>query len=160
MTDQTGLATLRPANQDDLDTIAGWHPMPSAEVLEWWQPDYVQPWLMLGPDGRPVAYGELWVDDEEDEVELARLIVAPDLRGRGLGKELTQALMAKTAGTGMATRMLRVVPDNAVAIGCYLACDFEPLGPEESAVWNEGQRRDWYWMRLPQGTPAAPPASM
>jgi hypothetical protein len=42
-----------------------------------------------------------------------------------------------------------VAPDNAVAIGCYLACGFEPLSTEESAVWNEGQRREWYWMRLP-----------
>jgi ribosomal protein S18 acetylase RimI-like enzyme len=149
VTDHAAFASLRLPTGDDVDTIAGWHPMPSAEVLEWWEPDSVRPWLMLDADGEPVAYGELWVDDEEDEVELARLIVAPDLRGRGLGKRLTWALMSNAAETGMATTMLRVMPDNAVAIGCYRACGFEPLGAEESAVWNEGQRREWYWMRLP-----------
>ena len=149
MTDQTGVATLRRTADDDVELIAGWHPMPPAEVLEWWQPDYVHPWLMLDAEGGPVAYGELWIDDDEDEVELARLIVDPHLRGRGLGKQLTRALMSKAADTGLATTMLRVVPDNAVAIGCYLACGFEALSADESVVWNEGQRREWYWMRLP-----------
>jgi ribosomal protein S18 acetylase RimI-like enzyme len=152
VTDHTAVASLRQPSDDDVDTIAGWHPMPASEVLGWWEPDYVTPWLMLGADGEPVAYGELWVDDEEDEVELARLIVAPDLRGRGLCKRLTWALLSKAAKTGMATTMLRVAPDNAVATGCYLACGFEPLSAEESAVWNEGQRREWYWMRLPAST--------
>jgi [ribosomal protein S18]-alanine N-acetyltransferase len=147
--DDTDLAGLRRPGLGDVDLIAGWHPMPSAEVLEWWQPEYVRPWLMVDA-GIPVAYGELWVDDEEDEVELARLIVTPELRGRGLGKRLTRALMSKAADTGLATTMLRVVPDNTVAIGCYLACGLEPLGADEAAVWNEGQRREWYWMRLPE----------
>jgi RimJ/RimL family protein N-acetyltransferase len=44
--------------------------------------------------------------------------------------------------------MLRVEPDNAPAIRCYLACGFSRLGAEESAPWNEGQRREWLWMRL------------
>ena len=149
MTDSLDSTALRGPTDDDVSLIAGWHPMPPTEVLEWWEPDYVQPWVMLDDRGERVAYGELWVDDEEDEVELARLIVDPALRGRGLGKQLTRLLMAKAAETGLTTTMLRVVPDNAVAIGCYLSCGFEPLGPEESAVWNEGQRREWYWMLLP-----------
>src|SRR5262245_3716927 len=39
-----------------------------------------------------VGYGELWIDDEESEVELARLIVAPDRRGRGIGRHLARTL--------------------------------------------------------------------
>jgi hypothetical protein len=31
------------------------------------------------------GYGELWLDTDEDEVELARLIVPPDRRHQGLG---------------------------------------------------------------------------
>jgi GNAT superfamily N-acetyltransferase len=58
--------------------------MPSAEVLDWWDVPDVEPWVTVEPDDQLIAYGELWTDEEEDEVELARLIVAPELRGRGL----------------------------------------------------------------------------
>ena len=114
----------------------------------WWEPDYVDSWVMVD-DGRLIAYGELWLDEEEDEVELARLIVDPALRGQGHGKRLTQELMAKAADTDLTTTMLRTTPDNLVAIGCYLVCGFVRLSPEEEIKWNHGQRRDWVWMILP-----------
>jgi ribosomal protein S18 acetylase RimI-like enzyme len=139
---------LRRATELDIDRIAGWHPMPAAEVLGWWDDPDVVPWVLLGGDGEPVGYGELWLDPAEDEVELARLIIAPDQRGRGLGTLLTQLLIAEAATTGLATTMLRVMPDNIIAINCYLGCGFEQLGPEESAIWNEGQRLEWVWMVL------------
>ena len=141
---------LRRPRPDEVDTIAAWHPVPSDEVLGWWEPDYVDSWVMVDGDGRLIAYGELWVDEEEDEVELARLIVDPALRGNGHGKRLTQELMAKAAGTDLTTTMLRTTPDNLVAIGCYLACGFVRLSPEEEIEWNQGQRRDWVWMILPR----------
>jgi GNAT superfamily N-acetyltransferase len=52
--------------------------------------------LYLFLDGEtPIGYGELWLDDDEDEVELARIIVAPEHRGKGLGYQLVQALLAR-----------------------------------------------------------------
>ncbi len=138
--------TLRRAACDDVDMIAAWHPMEPDEVLTWWADDWVVPWV-LEVGGEACGYGELWVDDEEDEVELARLIVPEALRGRGLGGLLTRLLTAEAATTGMSTTMLRTTPDNEVAIACYLANGFTRLSPEEEAVWNEGQRREWVWMR-------------
>lgn len=139
---------LRRATSLDADTIAGWHPIPPDQVLAWWADAEVEvvPRVMVGSERQLVAYGELWLDPAEDEVELARLIVAPELRGRGLGRQLTRILAAKAAATGLATTFLRVEPDNEKAIRCYLASGFVRLGPEESAVWNEGQRREWVWM--------------
>ena len=141
---------LRRPRPDEVDTIAAWHPVPGDEVRGWWEPDYVDSWVMVEGDGRLIAYGELWVDEEEDEVELARLIVDPALRGNGHGKRLTQGLMTKAADTDLTTTMLRTTPDNLVAIGCYLACGFVRLSPEEEIEWNQGQRRDWVWMILPR----------
>lgn len=127
--------------------IAAWHPMEPAGVEEWWAGDDVVPWV-LEADGAPVGYGELWLDAEEDEVELARLIVPADLRGRGHGGRLTEALTAEAARTGLTTTMLRTTEDNPVAISCYAARGFVRLSPEEEAVWNEGQRQPWVWMVL------------
>jgi len=156
MSGETRLATdLRRPTSRDADAIAGWHPIATSEVLGWWEVADVEPWVMDESDGVLIAYSELWLDAEEDEVELARLIVAPERRGRGFGKLLVQALMHKAHATDLATTMLRVEPDNEIAIGCYLACGFEPLGSEESAKWNEGQRREWFWMRLPRTRSAA-----
>lgn len=61
---------------------------PAVEVLDAWHADPdVRPQLLLA-GGQFVAYGELWVDDEEGEVELAHLVVDPEQRGRGLGRAL------------------------------------------------------------------------
>ena len=59
-------------------------------------------------------------------------------------------LMRRAARAGVpTTTMLRVMPAGHVAINCYLTCGFECLDPQESAEWNQGQRLDWVWMRLP-----------
>jgi hypothetical protein len=50
-------------------------------VLSWWDPDDVKPWVMTSNDEDPIAYGELWLDADEDEVEIARLVVAPICAG-------------------------------------------------------------------------------
>jgi ribosomal protein S18 acetylase RimI-like enzyme len=140
---------MRRPRPDEVDTIAGWHPIEADEVRGWWEPDYVEPWVMVDDADGLIAYGELWLDPAEDEVELARLIVDPALRGSGHGKRLTQELMVKAAEAELATTMLRTTDDNIIAINCYLGCGFVRLSPEEEAEWNKGQRRDWVWMVLP-----------
>ncbi|HEX6149934.1 GNAT family N-acetyltransferase [Nocardioides sp.] len=138
---------LRRATVEDVAMIAAWHPMEPAGVLTWWEDDWVVAWV-LEVDGGACGYGELWIDPEEDEVELARLIVPKALRGRGIGGLLTRLLTAEAATTGLSTTMLRTTPDNDAAIACYLANGFTRLPPEEEAEWNTGQRRAWVWMRL------------
>lgn len=145
---------MRRPTRADVEAIASWHPISSDDVLAWWDTPDVEPWVMVDDAGDVVGYGEIWVDAEEDEVELARLIVPEALRGRGLGKALVQLLLPVAGALAMTTTFLRVEPDNAVAIGCYLASGFYRLGPEESAVWNEGQRREWVWMMLGDSGPS------
>jgi alkylation response protein AidB-like acyl-CoA dehydrogenase len=62
-------------------------PVPAAQIAAWAGEDGVQP-FGLYRDGPLAGYGELWVDDAEAEVELARLIVDPRERGQGLGRYL------------------------------------------------------------------------
>jgi RimJ/RimL family protein N-acetyltransferase len=149
-----GTVTLRRPLEQEIATIAAWHPIPADEVIGWWNTPDVEPWAMVDEDDVLIGYGEIWTDAEEDEVELARLIIPADLRGRGLGQALVHQLLPKAAATGMTTTFLRVDEDNEVAINCYLRCGFSILGPEEAKVWNEGQRQEWVWMLLDRN-PAA-----
>ena len=100
---------------------------------------------------RLAAYGELWVDDDEAEVELARLIVDPAERRQGLGQSLATGL-AELARSRYPQVFLRVHPDNIAARRCYAAAGFEPVEPDQATAWNAGQPVDYVWL-----SPATPP---
>jgi [ribosomal protein S18]-alanine N-acetyltransferase len=145
----------------DADIVAGWsrsveearrwcsiaeHPFPAERVRGWWEDADVRPWLLVErPDGQPVGYGELWLDEEEDEVELARLIVDPARRRSGLGRALVAELVAAAEATGLSGFLLRVAPDNTAAIALYQAAGFVEVEPERAAEWNQGQPAAYRW---------------
>ena len=119
-------------------------PVTAEQVSAWAREDGVKPFgLYRGK--RLVAYGELWVDDDEAEVELARLIVDPDERGQGLGRYLATGL-ARLARFRHPRVFLRVHPSNVVGLRCYAAAGFEPVGEDQAAVWNVGQPVDYVWL--------------
>lgn len=117
----------------------------SPEVIAGWgeEPDVVA--FGLFEDDELVAYGELWVDDEEDEVEVARLIVAPPRRGHGVGRELA-GLLADRARQIHPKVFLRVRPDNQAALRSYAAAGFTRVAADEAKTWNEGQPVEYAWM--------------
>jgi ribosomal protein S18 acetylase RimI-like enzyme len=119
------------------------HPFPAEVVVGWAaQPDVTA--YLLVTDDEPVAYGEVWSDEAEGEAELARLIVAPVARGRGVGRALTAALVARARYDDI---FVRVRPDNAVALGTYRSAGFEDVAPELQAEWNAPQPRPYVWLR-------------
>jgi [ribosomal protein S18]-alanine N-acetyltransferase len=152
---------LVPPRDADALVVAGWsrsaeearrwcsvveHPFPGERVRGWWAEAGVRPWLLVeGPDARPVGYGELWLDEEEDEVELARLIIDPAQRRRGFGRALVGHLVASAAATGLSGCLLRVAPDNDAAIGLYQAAGFFEVGADRTADWNAGQPAEYRW---------------
>ena len=154
------------AAQDEHATVvAGWrrsaeearrwcsvaeHPFPAERVRGWWDDGDVRPWLLVAEaDARPVGYGELWLDEEEDEVELARLIVDPTRRRSGLGRALVAQLVAAATATGLSACLLRVAPDNAPAIALYRATGFAEVDPDRAAGWNQGQPTAYRWFEWP-----------
>jgi RimJ/RimL family protein N-acetyltransferase len=147
---------------DDSSQIIGW-PTSATEAKQWggqltpwpvdasvlakWHSDpYVRPYV-LRSDKTPVAYGEIWIDNDEQEVELARLIVAPERRGEGVGQKLVNALLNVAKETGLPVAYVRVDPDNLRAIACYQRCGFEPVSHEDQATYNEGQPIQFVWMQ-------------
>jgi ribosomal-protein-alanine N-acetyltransferase len=153
----------------DAGIVAGWsrsaeeaqrwcsiaeHPFPAERVRGWWADPDVQPSLLVeGPDAQPVGYGELWLDEEEDEVELARLIIDPAQRRRGLGRALVAQLVAAATATGLPYCLLRVAPDNAPAIALYRAAGFAEVEPDRAAEWNRGQPAAYRWFEWLRSTP-------
>jgi ribosomal-protein-alanine N-acetyltransferase len=126
--------------------------VPADVVMSWSEADDVEAYLFRASDGGPlVAYGELWLDDEEGEVELARLLVAPEHRGRGLGRILVRELVAhaRSIHRELPDVILRVRPESAQAIRAYVAAGFVDVPADEQATWNEGQRFAYHWMVIP-----------
>lgn len=145
-------------------TVAGWsrsaeeaaawvslpeHPFPAAVVAGWWDQPDGHARVLLDPDGAPVAYGEVWDDEEEDEVELARIVVDPDRRRQGVGRRLVRELLALAAEKGRGACFLRVAPGNTAALALYRAAGFRPVDPAPAAEWNRAQPVDYAWLEHP-----------
>lgn len=114
--------------------IARWHAEPG-----------VYPFLAFEGEG-PVGYGEVWL--EADEAELARILVAPAHRGRGIGRALTTRLADEARRLGREAIWVRVVPDNAAALACYRAAGFVRATAADEAAFNAAQPRAYTWLRL------------
>jgi [ribosomal protein S18]-alanine N-acetyltransferase len=118
-------------------------PVPPEVIEGWAAQEDVRAYLLV--DDAPIAYGELWIDDDEREVELARIIVSPHHRRRGLGRLLSAAL-ADLARNHYSDVFLRVRPGNDAAVACYRAAGFVRLDPDTERAWNEAQPSPYLWM--------------
>ena len=153
-------------------TVLGWVQTP-AEAAAWaglegvpadggvFRAWHAEPWshpyvALLG--GTPVAYGEVW--DDDGEAELARLIVDPAARGRGVGRRLAALLAGEARAMGYSAVWLRVLPDNAAALAAYRAVGFLPASPAQEREFNAGQPRPYRWLLGPaEGEPGTGPGS-
>jgi len=127
-------------------------PVPPEVVAAWGEAEDVRAFLLLDGDD-PVGYGELWLDDDEHEVEIAHVLVRPDRRGRGLGRALARGLAAR-ARQVYPSVFLRLVPGNEAAAASYRAAGFVRMTPAQEREWNEGQPRTYQWMAFPEDSPA------
>jgi [ribosomal protein S18]-alanine N-acetyltransferase len=129
---------LRPATLSDLEIVSSW--VDSARACELWAGSRVrfpielaalaasidfahQGGLVLVGDGDVVAFGQI-VPKAARRAHLARLIVAPDQRGRGIGESLVRALLDRAAASGRAVASLNVDPSNTIAINLYTKLGF------------------------------------
>ena len=99
----------------DVSVFRRWHADPDVK------PD------VLWNEGVPVGYGEVWIDEAEQEVELAHIVVRPASRGRDVGRRFVRLLLEQASLWGLPDAFVRVVPDNSVALACYRAAGFSPV---------------------------------
>lgn len=89
---------------------------------------------------RFVGWCFVWRLDQEENV--FGLLVSDDMQGRGLGRRLSQAVLAETDRRGIPIVHLTVVTDNAPAIHLYRS-----LGFVESGAFRGEDGLDYYRMQ-------------
>lgn len=80
-----------------------------------------------------------------DEAEITNVAVDPDMRNRGIGRDMVNALLSKAAKNGINRILLEVRESNDPAIHLYEELGFKKLGlrrdfyekPRESAIIME-----------------------
>ena len=140
---------LERATPEDLVALRAW--LDTAESVQvWGGPNFRYPYTvetfeedchwpemdtfsLRDPDGHFAAFGQVY--DREGRINLARLIAAPTMRGRGVGRRLVGMLMVAGARLfPLDEYSLYVYRDNEPALSCYVAMGFEitdypPDGP-------------------------------
>lgn len=138
-------ARLRPATAADAEILLGW--IPDAEACRLWAGPHVtypatpeslwaelddpgaMNWALILDDERMVGFGQSW-GGVTDCVHLARLIVAPEARGQGLGRTLCERLMeCAVARHAPRAFTLNVYVRNTAAVALYRSLGFEPAQP-------------------------------
>lgn len=83
-----------------------------------------QGYCLIDRHARVCGFGQHWVL-APGAVHLGRIIVSPDARGSGLGRDLCRHLISRaTQATGASAVTLRVYRDNPVALALYASLGF------------------------------------
>lgn len=151
-------ASLRQPLASDYAAIASWVPNEAA-ARRWAGPRLSFPFsaqelpaLLAVPGGGKVSYtlsdetgipfgfGQHWVL-QPGAVHLGRIIVGPEFRGRGLGRELCVQLISAALQATTATAVtLRAYKDNLAAVALYTSLGFAELASEST--------HDAFFMRM------------
>jgi len=81
-----------------------------------------------------------------DEAELLTLVVAPDARQRGMGRDLLEDLMRALREAGIARLLLEVATDNAPARALYRSAGFREDGRRAGYYARPGAAVDAFLM--------------
>ncbi len=90
----------------------------------------VRGWLIETRPGTVAAYGIASM--AADEGEILNLAVAPEARGQGCGRAITDAMLAWMAALGARRVYLEVRQSNAAAIGLYTHLGFQAVGSRKA----------------------------
>ncbi|MDX2285282.1 MAG: GNAT family N-acetyltransferase [Bacteroidia bacterium] len=133
--------TVRPLARQDLELVCGW--VESEALLFQCSADTFQfplnpqdllayhaahphrlPYLLMHPGLGPAGVGEI-IPEPPDAPRLARLLIAPGMRGRGMGEQLVRLLSAECQARFPGCRVtLFVLETNHQAIACYQKAGF------------------------------------
>lgn len=131
--------TISAARTDDLDAIVALEQTGFADHEQWssqaWAAELTgDRWVITDLDAADRVVGVASFSAVADLADLHRVIVHPQLQGRGIGASLVRAGLEWAEAAGAGRMLLEVRPDNAAAVALYLRLGFEQVTT----------RRDYY----------------
>ena len=131
--------SLRKATADDIEALMQWFPE-QHDVVIWGGPNFRYPFtretffedicwqtmasFCLFKNDDFAGFGQLY--ERDDRIHLARLVVQPEMRGRGAGRRLIEMLMEAGAAIFPGDEFsLFVLRENTPAYECYRSLGFE-----------------------------------
>ena len=113
-------------------------------------------YVVLRRGEETVGYAGMWL--VIDEAHVTNVAIREDLRGRGLGKQLMQALIQLAADSGMIWMTLEVRRSNTVAQGLYRKLGFVDVGWRKRYYEDNGEDALLMGLEhLPEGHPENDP---
>ncbi len=136
------------ASDEDCERLAGSAWPLSAEDVALWTME--ANWAFtLRRDGDLIAYGEIMEDEVEGDAEVQHLLVAPDMRGGGVGRALLAHLCDFLAGARSYPEVwLRAGRGDAAVLACARSAGFADVPP------MSGPR--YLWLKKALDRPPAP----
>jgi L-amino acid N-acyltransferase YncA len=101
--------------------------------------------LVAGDDGQVLAWAALAPVSDRCAyagVAEASIYVAPAAQGRGVGRQLLQALVASAEQGGIWTVQTGIFPENQASVRLHQACGFRLVGVRERLGRLDGRWRD------------------
>jgi RimJ/RimL family protein N-acetyltransferase len=168
MTFVCGGVVLRAREPSDAEALVSW--FSDAETMRWWDRvypplpaevmaariaaapamSYADPsFVVCLPTGEVVGWGGLHSPSPEHRHCSLGVLVAPGMRGRGLGVEATRALCRFAFDRMNLERVtLTVFPDNVAARRAYERAGFVEEGVQRRAWWKRGEWHDLVHMAV------------
>lgn len=129
----------RLASKEDLDGVLALEEASfnNPTTREWYEEELKRPevcfiYVMRTPEYPVAAFCAFWL--VIDQAHINNLAVRPELRGRGLGTQLLEAVIAETAHLGAEALTLEVRASNTPALQLYRRAGFI----------QEGERKNYY----------------
>ena len=124
---------IRPIREEDarqihaIETLCFAMPWSEESILHDVKENVVARWLVMDDGaGRVLAYAGMWL--VIDEAHVLNVAVHPDVRRRGYGRRIFEALMALAQESGMGMITLEVRRSNLAAQNLYHACGMLDVG--------------------------------
>lgn len=133
MTGPSSVVVERLASSDDLDAVLAIEDASfnNPTTREWYEQELRRPdvcfiYVLRTPAHPVAAFCAFWL--AADQAHINNLAVRQELRGRGLGTQLVEAVLAEAAHLGAAVVTLEVRESNGPALQLYRSAGFTQAG--------------------------------